>query len=76
MAKKKKRYAVFVTTIALTEGLDPAHGICVAGMTKEQAQQEAQRAFEELNASDGCSLPWLVDEDQMTIIEAALPEEK
>ena len=71
------RYAVFVTTIALSDEAEPDGGVSIFGLTNdEDIADAASEAFAELNAQDGPSVPWLVNEDQLAAIEAALPAEK
>lgn len=72
------RYAVFVSTVPLDdENEEPDGGISIVGMQEpSEIAQEAREAFAELNANEGVSDPWLVDEEQLAAIEAALPKEK
>jgi len=72
------RYAVFVTTIMLDDGAsEPEYGCSIKGLTTDaEIVAAAQDDFHELNAQCGVSDPWLVDEDQLTLIEASLPKEK
>jgi hypothetical protein len=72
------RYAVFVTTIMLDDGTsEPEYGCSIVGLTTdEEIVMAAQDDFAELVANCGMSEPWLVNEDQLALIEAALPKEK
>ncbi len=71
------RYAVFVTTIMLDDESDePEFGLPVVGLTNEEVVEVAQDSFAELNANDGPSDPWLVDQSTLSAIEALLPKEK
>ena len=71
------RYAVFITTIALDdENEQPDYGTSIFGLTTEaDIIERVQEDFAELNASSGVSYPFLVSEDQLNAIEAALPKE-
>jgi len=71
------RYAVFVTTIALSREAEPDYGCSIKGLTtNEQIVSAAQDDFAELNAQCGVSEPWLVSEAQLSLIEKVLPREK
>jgi len=72
------QYAVFVTTIMLDPGTDePEYGCSIRGLTTdEQIVSAAQDDFAELNAQCGVSEPWLVNEEQLSLIEKSLPLEK
>lgn len=72
------RYAVFITTIVLDdENEEPDMGTSIVGLTTiEEIVAAAREDFAELNASCGVSDPFIVDDDQLTLIEAALPREK
>jgi len=62
------RYAVFVSTIPLDDECKCGESACDI--------QNAQDAVGDLWAQDGPPEPWLVNEEQLSAIEAALPLEK
>ena len=65
------KYAVFISSIALTEenGIDPT-------ITTEELVQEAQDRVGDLWAQDGPPDPWIMDEEILERIEMLLPGEK
>jgi len=71
------KYAVFITTIMLNDSTDePEYGCSIKGLTTiEEIVSAAQEDFAQLNADCGVSDPFIVDDDQLTLIEAALPKE-